>query len=375
MTKILVIEDEISLRENTVELLELAGFEVVEAEDGQLGVQLAQEILPDLILCDVMMPELDGYGVLSCVRSNPTTSLIPFIFLTAKGTTYDFRQGMNLGADDYLTKPFKQQDLLDAIASRLNKQMSVGRLQQAIESLEQSNLLKDEFLSTASHELRSPLANIVMAVRMLQTVPKQEQQQRYLDLLQAECSREIELLNDLLDLQRLSTQTHVLQLEVLDLHDWLQEVVEVIGGRTWERQQTVQVNCAVTLPRLWLDSMVLRRILTELLSNACKYTAPGGKITLDVDYSCQQPTGDAASVAIASFVVSNEAEIPADQVPKLFDQFYRVPGGDRWQQGGSGLGLTLVKKLVECLNGTIQVASQAGWTRFTVVLPVQVAEN
>ncbi len=125
MIKILIIEDEEPLRENILALLEADGFDVFGSENGRIGVQLAQEILPDLILCDVMMPELDGYGVLTQLRQNPILAAVPFIFLTAKATKADLRQGMELGADDYLTKPFTRAELLGAIATRLKKQASI----------------------------------------------------------------------------------------------------------------------------------------------------------------------------------------------------------------------------------------------------------
>jgi two-component system, sensor histidine kinase and response regulator len=119
---ILVIEDQPNVRENIVELLGAENFEVLAAEDGIEGVHLAQEHHPDLVLCDVMMPELDGYDVLNMLRQDPKTAMIPFVFLTAKAATKDMRQGMNLGADDYLTKPFTRTELLQAISSRLSRQ-------------------------------------------------------------------------------------------------------------------------------------------------------------------------------------------------------------------------------------------------------------
>ncbi|HWW43108.1 response regulator [Pedobacter sp.] len=120
-TKILVIEDNNDIRESVGEILDLAGYEVLEANHGKTGVDLAVQHLPDLILCDIMMPELDGYGVLYMLSKNPNTSAIPFIFLTAKAERLDMRKGMEMGADDYLTKPFDDIELLNAIESRLNK--------------------------------------------------------------------------------------------------------------------------------------------------------------------------------------------------------------------------------------------------------------
>ncbi|MGM0635215.1 MAG: response regulator [Bacteroidota bacterium] len=119
--QVLLIEDDQTVRENTAEILELSGYEVFIASDGKKGVDKAKEILPDIIVCDVMMPEMDGYDVLSNLAENDATYNIPFIFLSAKTDHKDVRKGMDLGADDYLTKPFEEEDLINAIESRLAK--------------------------------------------------------------------------------------------------------------------------------------------------------------------------------------------------------------------------------------------------------------
>ena len=121
MKSILVIEDNEAVRENLVEILELSNYKVFDAANGKIGVQKALNEKPDLIICDVMMPELDGFGVLHILEKNPQTATIPFIFLTAKAEKEDFRKGMNLGADDYITKPFDDVELLEAIEMRLKK--------------------------------------------------------------------------------------------------------------------------------------------------------------------------------------------------------------------------------------------------------------
>jgi CRP-like cAMP-binding protein len=133
MKKILLIEDNHEIRENIAEILSLANYDICEAEHGKAGVELAQSEKPDLIICDIMMPQLDGYGVLHMLSKNPETSGIPFIFLTAKSEKEDFRKGMNLGADDYLIKPFDDLELLDAVEMRLKK----------------SDILKGEFMKSA----------------------------------------------------------------------------------------------------------------------------------------------------------------------------------------------------------------------------------
>ena len=121
MKKILIIEDNEDVRENTADLLHLAGYDVASAADGHSGLRRIQDFKPDVILCDIMMQGMDGYQVLEAVLREPETAHIPFIFLTAKTEKTDIRKGMNLGADDYLTKPFEEEELLEAIRSRLRK--------------------------------------------------------------------------------------------------------------------------------------------------------------------------------------------------------------------------------------------------------------
>ncbi|MCA0362478.1 MAG: response regulator [Spirosomataceae bacterium] len=142
MKRILLIEDNPDIRENTAEILELDGYEVYTAENGKLGVEMATSLKPDLIICDIMMPVLDGYSVLHLLSKNPDTENIPFIFLTAKADRSDFRKGMEMGADDYITKPFDDVDLLNALESRFKKiEQMQKKYSRNIEGL--NNLVRD----------------------------------------------------------------------------------------------------------------------------------------------------------------------------------------------------------------------------------------
>lgn len=156
MAKILVIEDEEAIRENILELLEAENFEGIGAINGKVGIKLAIEKIPDLILCDMMMPEVDGHGVIKALRSEPLTATIPFIFLTAKADKIDVRTGMELGADDYITKPCTPQELLKAIAIRLEKQKTISR--QSQKTLDE---LRTNISMSLPHELRTPLNAIL----------------------------------------------------------------------------------------------------------------------------------------------------------------------------------------------------------------------
>jgi DNA-binding LytR/AlgR family response regulator len=146
MSKILVIEDDSQVRQSIVEILKSADFKVFEASDGNAGIGLAMELVPDLILCDVMMPHLDGYGVIEKITSCDELKKIPFIFLTAKAELGDIREGMNLGADDYITKPFKAHDLINSIQVRLN------RLDGFKNSIEQTDEIDSDHFNKFSYD-------------------------------------------------------------------------------------------------------------------------------------------------------------------------------------------------------------------------------
>lgn len=228
MKKILVIEDEASVGINIQEILQTGGFEVFIAEDGETGVQLAKQHIPDLIICDILMPGLDGYGVLTELREVPDTAMIPFIFLTAKTTRQDLRQGMNLGADDYITKPFRRTELLEAVSARIEKHAMLWQqyaaqykrakeLQQKLQEFQILNETQNRLLREFIEKLRNPLTNINMAIHMLKNMPPGAKRDRYLEILQEEFAQEIKLLNQFCDLQDLLTPENVKLLRQFNL--------------------------------------------------------------------------------------------------------------------------------------------------------------
>lgn len=235
MTKILVIEDEESVRLNLVEMLEAEDYDVVSAQNGMIGVMWALDYFPDLIISDVMMPELDGYGVLNTLRQDPATATIPFIFLTAKVDKGDIREGMELGADDYLTKPFSRDELLQSITVRLKKHLAMrqtappsgsaqlqqafspDKLQQQLQELQQSAGIQKELLKKSHQEISNFLAKINMAVYMLKNTTSEDQRDRCLEILQEACTEEISLLNQLPNLQGMLTPENVKLLRQLNL--------------------------------------------------------------------------------------------------------------------------------------------------------------
>ncbi len=221
MKTILVIEDEQTVRESILDLLEAEGFHGIGGENGNVGVQLAREHHPDLILCDVMMPDLDGFSVLSQLRTSPDTAGIPFIFLSACSTKADHRQGMELGADDYLTKPCTATDLLGAVSGRLAKYAALAeryrqktepaklaaaeRVEHSIEPLPsgtespQISGTHDGLLNHFYQELRNPLSNINMALHLLKL--ERIGQESTIATVQREYGRELAVLQEVYKLQ------------------------------------------------------------------------------------------------------------------------------------------------------------------------------
>ncbi len=266
------------------------------------------------------------------------------------------------------------------ITARKSAELALLHSQQAaqaqIQEMQDLNSLKDEFLSVISQELRTPATNMKMAIQMLAIALNQDQNflaqmskpleqrskaARYLQILDNECEREINLINNFLDLQRLETGTKPLVLEKFEVKTWLEKVMRLFKTRCRHCLQELQLVIEEDLPQLACDSFSLERILVELLTNACKYSPADGQITL---------TAKRKFSNIEFQVTNTGVEIPPTELPRIFEKFYRIPSNDPSKQGGTGLGLTLVQKLTNYLGGSITAESDNNCTNFIIKLPV-----
>lgn len=263
--------------------------------------------------------------------------------------------------------------LVEQVASQCAIAIRQARLYQAaqvqVQELAKLNNLKDEFLSTVSHELRTPITNVKMAIHMLKLASTEEKRQRYLDILETETFREAELIDELLDLQRLEAGFLPITPEVINLNHWVAELLEPFRSRIASQHQRLVLECPTHLPSFTTDVNLLRRILMELLNNACKYTPEQHDICFSIDVEAIVEDLRREFTQVAIFQLKNQTEIPASDLPHIFEKFYRVIQSDRYKRGGTGLGLALVQKRVEQLKGTIEVDSRAGWTTFTIRIP------
>jgi signal transduction histidine kinase/FixJ family two-component response regulator len=253
-----------------------------------------------------------------------------------------------------------------AIALRQSRLYQLSQTQ--VEELKRLSQVKDDFLSSISHELRSPMATMRMAIQMLEVIlksaagvnPELGAVNRYIQILKDECQRETNLINDLLDMARLEAGAAPLAVTTINLPLWLPIIIDPFIERARSQQQQLMLDIASDISDLNTDPSYLERVLSELLHNACKYTPIGETILLTVDKN-----GARFTINIKNFGV----EIPTREHDLIFDKFYRINNSDLRGQGGTGLGLALVKKQVERLHGTIEVSSEPGWTMFTVQVP------
>ena len=361
MTKILVIEDEEPVRANIVEMLEAEGFEAMEAENGVVGARLARERLPDLILCDIMMPDLDGYEVLNTLRQEAVTAAIPFIFLTARADRSDLRQGMDLGADDYLTKPFTRSEILKAISSRLAKQAAVTQKIQA-----KLDDLRGSIALALPHELRTPLMGITGYAGILAQECASLQPQEIQEIAQS-INQSARRLRSLIQNFLLYAELEIAARDPVYAHALLGDesclVKSAVTGAAIQQAQQAQRRADLSLEledaAVQMAEQYLVKLAQELLSNAFKFSRAGRPVSV-----VGRLDGRAYSLSLQDHGRGMTAEQIADVGAYL--QFERK----RHEQQGQGLGLSIAKRLAELNGGKLCIESVYGQqTTVRVVLP------
>jgi two-component system sensor histidine kinase/response regulator len=346
MTTILVIDDQKAIRAKIMAILRLERYEILNAEHGEAGIELASRKCPDLILCDVMMPGLNGYEVLDRLRGHPKTATIPFIFMTALTDKESNRKGMELGADDYLAKPFTADELLRAIETRLKKQAVFARL--ARQELDE---LRENIRSALPHELRTPLNSILGFSDLL-----------LCDLEELEQADIREMLEQIYQSgQRLyrTIQNFLLyaelELALRDRSSFLQDCSTTLVEGTISDRAKVQALKLGRLPDLELDLQdapieisleLLAKLIEELLDNAVKFSAPGTPVIISTTISSDR------------FILSVRDKgrgMTPEQIDKVgaYLQFERKI----YEQQGSGLGLTIARCIARLHGGQLSIES------------------
>ncbi len=369
MSKILVIEDEVAVRENIIELLSEEGYEAIGAQDGDEGVRLVWKEMPDLIICDILMPNLDGYGVLAKISQDVRLTSIPFLFLTARIGRDDLRKGMGLGADDYITKPFTRSELLQAIATRL------GRMQK-LESFAQRKLieLRKQITTKLPHELLTPLSITLGYSELLRDQIEELSRDEVRGLAQDihhATQRLIHLVENYLlfaDLEMILADPKKAQdfhqVESIEVLPFLSEIA-LEKARQVERETDLVLN--LQPGTVFVYEAHLAKICEELVDNAFRYSRKGTPVEVQGEVF---PTRRMYRLRL----VDEGHGMTAEQIRSV-DGFIQV---DRHmvQRSGLGFGLALVRRLAELYQGTLTIFSQPGkGTQVDVTLPIHALET
>ncbi len=367
MTSILLIEDDPNILDNLTDLLEAEGFQVLGARNGLEGIKIAQSEVPNLIISDAMMPEMDGYDVLSALKLDPTTATIPFIFLTALADPTEQRRGMNQGADDYLTKPFRADELLTAVRVRLDKQ---ARHHHTFE--ERLRELGRNISRVIPHEFRTPLGVIIGYAQMISEEADLFQIAEIRDMM-----RDVYVaggrLEELAEKYTVLAEIEVLQSDpekfqnlkntyIENAIDFIRIIAEKEANKHGRLKDLV-LDLAPSAIRINPDH--LRVLVHELLENAFKFSIAGAPVLLT---SRTTPEGQYSIEFRDSGRGMRKAHI--DQI-NAFMQFER----DSYEQQGLGIGLYIAKRIVELYQGTLAMDSavQEGTTA-RIGLPIVITE-
>lgn len=348
MSRVLVIDDSSEVNELVGETLKANGYQVFVAEDGLQGVQLAQQCSPDLILCDVNMPLLDGYATLTALRQHASTSTIPFVFLTGLADRLNVRQGMELGADDYLTKPFTNSELLAAVKARLEKQSALTR--QAERKLEE---LRGNISLALPHELLIPLTAISNFSNLLEEKYDRISAAELFDVASGlqEATRRLQrtvenfLLYSQIELVAAAPEklAALAAGEFLIPKENLIEIATAIARRTGRQEDLVVEIESACLP---IAPDKLQKAVAELLDNAFKFSRAGDSVSLA---SCVEEGRITISIS------DHGRGMTAEQIRRVgaHVQFERK----FYEQEGSGLGLIIAKRLTQIHGGAFEIES------------------
>ncbi|MFW5709505.1 MAG: hybrid sensor histidine kinase/response regulator [Chloroflexota bacterium] len=367
---ILIIEDDHAIRNNVLDILELEGFSVLEAENGGIGLGLLQTHQPDLILCDINMPDFDGYQILKFVRAHEPLTKTVFLFLTAMTDRNMVRQGMDMGADDYLTKPFTDEELVSAIRSRLNRHATLTTY-----TNEELETAKKQLSQLVAHELKTPLTSLVMIEQLIsskiETLSK-EQIQDLLDSWKSGAHRLHHLVEQMVLMTQIDSGVlNVRSIKTQGLPKRLATVLEsAIGvarqfayrhphGRveTMNEESQTQMLC---------DERSLRHALAEIVSNALDFSPEGTTVSITVNAE-----EDTARITITD----NGPGLTTRRLKRALLPFHQIDRHKQEQQG-MGLGLPIAKKIIELHDGNIlfkKVAS--GGTQVIIELPSQTVKT
>jgi signal transduction histidine kinase len=357
--RIVWADDNADLREYVAQLL-APNYTVEAVTDGEAALAAARRERPDLVLSDVMMPNLDGFGLIQALRADEQTRHIPIILLSARSGEESAIVGLDAGADDYLAKPFSAKELL----ARIRTHVELARTRQKwVEEAYAASLAKTSFLASMSHEIRTPMNAIIGMTSILRNTPLNPEQRTCTEVIRNGSEHLLSIINEILDFSKIEAGKVELEMQAFSLPACIESAIALLS--TAAEDKGVSVSYAIqpgTITSLFNDAGRLQQVLVNLLSNAVKFTPSGGAVKVEV---CSRSLAPEASAGLKqyefSFAISDTGiGIAADAIAKLFQPFTQADISTHRISGGTGLGLSICKRLVELMGGQIWVESVLG---------------
>jgi signal transduction histidine kinase len=349
---VLVVDDIAKNLQVVGTMLRNAGYVIMPATSGAKALEGVQLQLPDLILLDLMMPDMDGLEVCRRLKADPLTQAIPVIFLTASNEMEHLVKGFGIGAVDYITKPFNPPELLARVRTHLELKHARDTILRYGQELSRLNEEKNEFMGIAAHDLRSPLNAVKGYTEMMREESAMEQGERaeLLDRIHDATTRMADMVRNLLDANRIERGEMQLNLAPTELSALMCSVTEAQRPRATAKQQTIHpaTEASVTVP---VDPNVMVQVLENLVSNAVKYSPAGKNIFVRLKK---------LSEAVRIEVQDEGPGLSVEDQKKLFGKFARLSAKPTGGEHSTGLGLSIVKKMVEAMNGKVWCESELG---------------
>jgi signal transduction histidine kinase len=346
--------------------LERMGCQTLSAEDGRQALDLLAAHEVDLVMLDLMMPVMNGFETLAAMRADPTLAHVPVVVVSALHEVDSVARCIELGAEDFLSKPVERALLEARVRSCLARKHLHDRERAACASAREANLAKGRFVALVSHELRSPLTAIISYADLLldqQGAAFGDQQRDHLQAVRRLGRQMAALIEDLSDLSQIESGHLQLIIEPVSLADVISEGVSATRGLLEARGHRLRVALEPGLPLVRADAVRLTQALTNLLSNACKYTPDGGSILV----TAHTATATTAEVRVHD----NGSGIPLEEQGRVFEPFFRARDVHTRLQPGTGLGLSITRQVIEQHGGRISFVSAPGeGTTFAFTVPL-----